>query len=196
MARPKGRNAVSERGLTNEQVVVLALFALGGDTNIVDTEDIAVKADEIAPDRFRWRKHAQYINIELVHTALRDTKTKSGLTRGAGSEGWQLTETGLKQVNELNQQGLVSAPSRRQISPKERTWLSRERSRLNNEVAFKKAVNGEADSITRAEAEQFFRLDEYVTGDVRDARIQRIINAFSEEPEFHRVVAVVASKAR
>lgn len=196
MPRPKGRNTISDKGLTNEQVVVVALARLGGSTKLIDTEDIAVTADKIAPGRFRWRKYTQFINNELVHTALRDAKRLSNLVRGAGSEGWQLTSDGLRQVEELERDGLASAQHRRRIDPKEKAWMSREKSRLMGEDAFRKASNGQMDDITRTDAERFFRLDEYVTGEIRSARIQRIVNSFASDPDLQSIVTVVATKAR
>ena len=38
--------------LNNQEIVTLSVFLLGGDTALIDTEDIAVKANELAPGRF------------------------------------------------------------------------------------------------------------------------------------------------
>lgn len=195
MARPKGRNQISEKGLTNEQVVVLALAMLGGDTHVLDTEDVAIRADEIAPNRYRWRKYPQHINIELVHTALRDAKRLGSLVRGAGSKGWQLTAAGLDLVRTLETHGLTAVAPRRRVDPKERTWLVHEKGRLLAEDAFRKFGRGAPDSISRRDAERFFRIDEYVVGEARRARIQRIVNAFMEDAELGVAVKVVAEKA-
>lgn len=195
MVRPRGRNLVTEKGLTNEQVVVLALSSLGGNVNLVDTEDVAIKADEIAPGRFRWRKHTQFINIELVHTALRDAKRLGGLVRGAGSKGWQLTSEGLAMVAELENQGTVSIQHRRRVDQKEKVWVNRERARLLSEDAFVKLQSDGLKAITRREIDRFFRLDDYVTGEMRKARIQRILNAFSDDPELSDGVSVLAKRA-
>lgn len=43
--------------LSNNEIVTLAVFLLGGDSHCVDTEDVAVKVNEIAPGRFTWRKY-------------------------------------------------------------------------------------------------------------------------------------------
>ncbi|MFZ2068557.1 MAG: hypothetical protein WAV27_21505, partial [Xanthobacteraceae bacterium] len=56
--------------LANHEVVVLATYLAGGRTSYTDTEDIAVKANEIAPGRFAWRKYKEQINIETVRKRL------------------------------------------------------------------------------------------------------------------------------
>jgi len=181
---------VNEKSLTNEQVVVLAVARLGGDSSLIDTEDVAVQADQIAPQRFRWRKYPQYINNELVHTALRDAKRLGGLLRGSGSSGWQLTSGGMSLVHELGEKGLSGAEPRRRLDPKEKAWLARERVRLLSEDAFHKFREVGIAGVTRQEAERFFRLDDYVVGGVRQARLQRFLNLFSDDPDLG--VAVVA----
>jgi hypothetical protein len=63
-----------QNGLSNHEIVTLAVYLLGGDTQYLDTEDIAVKANEIAPGRFTWRKYSDQINIENVRAFLSDAK--------------------------------------------------------------------------------------------------------------------------
>lgn len=193
--RPKGRNTVTEKGLTNEQAVVLALSLLGAELRIVDTEDVAVKADEIAPGRFRWRKYPQYINNELVHTSLRDAKRLSNLVRGAGSDGWQLTTAGMELAAELQRRAFSIEP-RRHLDPQSKAWAKRERGRLLTESAFKKIETGEAvESIPKRDIDRFFRLDEYVTGEIRSARVQRILNSFLDDAELGPIVRALAERA-
>jgi hypothetical protein len=86
--------------LTNLDVVVVALSLLGGDRHQVDTEDIAVRAQEIAPGRFVWRKYPQQINLELVRVALSDGKKREygSLVLGSGNKGWMLTDAGRKRA--------------------------------------------------------------------------------------------------
>jgi hypothetical protein len=60
----------TQKGLSNHEIVTLAAYLLGGDTQYVDTEDVAVKANELAPGRFTWRKYRNQINIENVRTFL------------------------------------------------------------------------------------------------------------------------------
>lgn len=59
---------------SNHEIVTLAVYLLGGEAKVIDTEDVAVKANEIAPGRFTWRKFPEQINIENVRTFLSDAK--------------------------------------------------------------------------------------------------------------------------
>jgi hypothetical protein len=52
-----------------------AVLRLGGDTSMVDVEDVALEAYRIAPDRFRWRRH-DLPNLELVRVILSDANKK------------------------------------------------------------------------------------------------------------------------
>ena len=44
-----------------------------------------------------------------------------------------------------------------------------------------KFARGEITSITASEAENVFRIDDYITGDARSKRIDRLLNEFSED---------------
>jgi hypothetical protein len=61
-------------GLSNHEIVTLAVYLLGGGTHHIDTEDIAIRANALAPGRFTWRKYPGQINIENVRTFLSDAK--------------------------------------------------------------------------------------------------------------------------
>ncbi|HAB18651.1 MAG TPA: hypothetical protein DCE44_19690 [Verrucomicrobiales bacterium] len=50
--------------VANHEIVTLAVYLLGGDTHRVDTEDVAVKANDLAHGRFTWRKYRDQINID------------------------------------------------------------------------------------------------------------------------------------
>src|SRR6266481_8651904 len=85
-----------QKGLSNHEIVTLAVYLLGGDTQYVDTEDVAVKANEIAPGRFSWRKYKDQIDLEGIYKHLWDlTKPDKGqYVVGSKSEGWLLTLAG------------------------------------------------------------------------------------------------------
>ena len=61
-----------DRVLSNHQIVVIAAYLVAGDSKRADTEDIAVKANQIAPGRFSWRKYPRQINIDTVRKRLWD----------------------------------------------------------------------------------------------------------------------------
>src|SRR5258706_12932137 len=81
--------------VTQSQLVALALYLLGGEATLVDTEDVAVRVHELAPGRFSWRKYTDQINLELVRVALSDAcKGGEALVSGTGRTGWSLTAAG------------------------------------------------------------------------------------------------------
>jgi hypothetical protein len=189
-----GARARAITELSNEHAVVLAVAQLGGQFRAVDTEDVAVTVPKIAPGRFMWRKYPQFINIELVHTALRDAKRLGGLLLGSGSAGWQLTSAGVVLVQKLEAKGVAEVSSRQRFDPREKAWMARERSRLLSEQAFAKFRGEGAEKVSIREAEHFFRLDDYVVGAARQQRLQRILNFFGSDPELGPAIQELARK--
>jgi hypothetical protein len=198
VAQVKKPSTKGDNGLSNHEIVTLAVYLLGGDTQYVDTEDIAVKANEIAPGRFTWRKYSDQINIENVRAFLSDAKKeKNGaLLRGAGKDGWLLTESGMV-FAKARVAGLRNVDlSRERLSVKDRRWLQHERVRMLTSEAYMKFSTGHLNAITAQEAESFFRLDVYVTGNAREDKIVRALNAFGADPELGPAVKALALKVR
>lgn len=193
MAEVKGEQL---RALANHEIVTLALYLLGGEARKVDTEDIAKKANELAPGRFTWRKYSDQINIEHIRAFLSDAKKpKNGAyMTGVGKDGWLLTDAGLAfsrtRVDELP--GLEL--SRKAISPKERNWIRRERERMLASEAYQKFSLGEWEKITVQEAQAFFRVDAYVTGTARSEKLLRASNVFGEDPELGLLIKQLLPK--
>jgi hypothetical protein len=87
---PKGR-------LANWQIVALALWQLGGSTIRQATEDVAVSAWKLAPERFSWERYTQYPNLDTARVALSDAKKRKygTLVDGDQERGWLLTSAGV-----------------------------------------------------------------------------------------------------
>ncbi len=189
---------MSKKSFANHEIVTLAVYLLGGDTVYVDTEDVAVKANEFAPGRFTWRRVRDQINLEIIRVYLSDAKKpdKGGYLLGSGTDGWMLTEKGLdfsrRRVKDLRGIDL----SRKPMGTKERQRLRNERARMLTDEAFIKFEAGGAESVSRREAEAFFRVDDYVVGDARERKIVRILNTFAEDPELGKAVKELAAKVR
>jgi hypothetical protein len=172
--------------LTRPEAATLALYAEGGELEMVDTEDVAVRVGEIAPGMFSWRKYRDRIDKELVRVALSDARLKAGYTIGSHSKGWMLTAAGLEFAREnADRAGEEAASERRR--PDDRQW-ERERARLATSDAFARLQNGGVDA--------FFRLNVYVKGDARERKIARIENRFSDDPELGAAVKLLAARAR
>jgi len=187
-----------KKALSNIEIVTLAVYLLGGDSEYMDTEDIAFKTNELAPRRFAWQKYPDQINIEKVRTSLSDAKKpkNGGYLFGLHSEGWILTENGLKfakmRVKDLESIDISRSP----LNKKEIAWKNREKSRMLATIAYEKVDSQNVNSVTVQDAENFFRLDDYVIGRARERKIARIIAAFSDDPDLSQVIKTLAAKVR
>jgi hypothetical protein len=179
------------RELANHEVVTLAVYLLGGEREAVDTEDIAKRANEIAPGRFTWRKYKDQINLEVVRVYLSDAKKKAKgeYLIGSGNSGWSLSEAGLAFARKHSDalENLETAKPRKSVGQDRVRW-QRERARLMATDAYAKIVSGRADDLTRRDAESFFRIDSYVQGDARRRRVATIANAHGDDPELSPVI--------
>lgn len=171
--------------LTNLDAVLLALLLVGGAERTVDEEDVAVKANEIAPGRFTWRKYPQQINIANVQTFLRDAKKEKygRLASGSGRTGWSLTADGLAHAQDVESRFARAAtiPTRTRTHPLDKRRHAREHERLLTSDAYLKFQATGIDSVTLAEAEAFFRLDEYVAADLRERKITRVLSSIGTD---------------
>ncbi len=201
MAKPNTTRTTREnekKTFSNHEIVTLAVYLLGGESRYVDTEDVAVKANEVAPGHFAWRKYPNQINIENVRTFLSDAKkTKNGAyLLGSGKDGWMLSEKGLGfSVNRIV--GLESANlSRTRLTTKEKLQLRSERTRMLASDAFQKYQSSGTSTVTLQEAEAFFRVNDYIVGKARESKIVRIVNTFGSDPELGETVKELAEKVR
>jgi hypothetical protein len=180
--------------LTRPEAATLALYAEGGERELVDTEDVAVRAEEVAPGMFSWQKHRDRIDKELVRVALSDARLKAGYTIGSHARGWMLTPKGLEFARRnADRAGERAARERRR--PEDRQW-ERERARLLVSEAFLRLQDGAMEGVTPDEADAFFRLNIYVKGAARERKIARIENRFGTDPDLGPAVRLLATRAR
>lgn len=158
--------------LSNVQLVVIAVYELGGETKAVDVEDIAVTAYQSNPNKFAWKKYPDMIDKGVVQYALKDASIpKNGFPLLAGSikHGYLLTSSGSDWVKGylINSQQ-IKDPGFRSKSTSEKLVL--ERTRLETSAAYTKFRSGELDNITEADFQDFTRVNEYFP---EHARIRR-----------------------
>lgn len=174
----------------------MAVYLCSGDVKVVDTEDAAVQANEIAPGRFSWRKYPGQINIELVRISLSEAKRRHGYLAGTGRDGWSLTPSGLAWAKTEGALLLDVDQSRRREERKggsfdEARW-QRERERVTRTPAWELWESGER-GIPMREAEAVFRIDNYAIGRTRDLKIARLRGLFEEDPEVAPFITAVAA---
>lgn len=186
------------RDLANHEIVTLAVFLLGGESQYVDTEDIAMKASELAPGRFTWRKYREQVNIDTVRKRLWDAKKpeRGALLVGSEKQGWSLTAIGLTFAKEQAGQIQGRDLSRERASLREKQWHRTERERLISSAAFQTFEQAGIGAVHKREAETFFRLDSYVVGTLRERKILRILNSFADDPELGDAVKKLAALVR
>jgi hypothetical protein len=180
--------------LTNPEIVTLAADLLGGQRRQVDSEDIAIKAFELAPNRFCWRKYTERIDIFAVRSALSDArKPRHGeLLMGSARKGWQLTKNGVAFSKE-NADALHGLDvSRARLTPEEKNREIRERQRILFETAFRKAATNKLSEISIAEAERLFRVDDYVVGPARKSKVERLLSRFEDDLEIGPAIKNIA----
>jgi len=178
-----GKKSVAD--LSNSEIVVIAAFRAGSAGLHADTEDIAVKANEICPRRFSWKKYPEQINIDTVRKRLWDARKRGHLV---GSE----MGTAFARLYRR----ALGAEKTARLSLNERKWRRVEKARLLATAAHQKFGSGNASSITEREAQGFFRIDAYVSKSAIESKLLRVLNAFSDDHEIGPTVRHVASLIR
>jgi len=143
-----------EVSLNDKDIVVYALYVLGGYQKRVHTEDIALKCYEIAPARFSWTKYPQYPDIQPVRFALEKCKP---LVVGSSERklpttvtGWRLTSDGIQWVK-MNLDRIGQQLGKKQ-PPTERLVDNRRIKALISSRAFNKYLaEGEKAEISHAD---------------------------------------------
>lgn len=194
--KPKSKEAAAT--FANHEIVTVAVFLLGGRSGHADTEDVAMKSNEIAPGRFTWRKYPSQVNLELIRVYLSDAKKseKGAYLTGSGTDGWLLSEAGFefarKAVKSLSSVDL----SRTVIGPREKKWRRSERTRLMSTQAFRKFLAEGPNAVSAQEAATFFRIDGYVVGRLKEEKLNRILNTFGDDVEIGEAVRHFAKIVR
>ncbi len=97
-------------GPTLMDYALVALLRLGGDSSMVDIEDIAVESYRLAPRRFRWRRH-DYPDHELVRVVLSDANKRGLNLVLVDRKGRMLSVDGVRRATDvLHRLNLADAP--------------------------------------------------------------------------------------
>lgn len=187
-----------DKAFSNPEIVTLAVYILGGESKNIDTEDIAMKSYELAPVRFAWIKYKDQVNLVNVRISLADAKKpkKYGYLCGSLKEGWALSKKGLAyaklKLKELKDTDISQVTLRKQ----EINWQRHEKDRMLSTTAHEKVMSKQVGDLTIREAEEFFRLDDYITGKAREAKIARIVNIFKNDPDLGYTIKTLIKKVQ
>src|SRR5437773_9104865 len=82
--------------INKRDICLFALVDVGGDVEFVTTEDVAVRAFELYPERFGLVKYRQFPDVDSVRVTLSDlSKPKyESLVEGGQKSGWRATKRG------------------------------------------------------------------------------------------------------
>lgn len=165
--------------LTKRQSVALAVALLGGAYRPVDIEDVAIKASELAPSYFRWRKYPDQVDLEKVRLCAKNLLTASTpLLRGSVKEGWMLTPEGADLCRQVRPDVLERGAD-----------LSFKRT-----DAWRKFQSGHENEITVKEVRSLLRIDEYSSIERRRERILNLVNTAVQDAEAAAFVSVLRNK--
>ena len=172
--------------LSNVQLVTIAVGNLGGHEKLVDSEDIAIHVNKLAPGKFTWRKYPEHIDIQVVNQALQDARRKrnGALVVGTGAKGWMLSQAGMewfKQVKFSDGGGKGSSINLRRDSLLASQEL--ELRRLGNTRAFSLYCSGKTGEITRYDFFDFAKINEYFSLKARQRRYAFVESTISQDEE-------------
>ena len=185
----------SQSELSNVEVLVLVVHDLGGQERPVDTEDVAVRAREVAPQRFSLLKYPDQVDIERVRKRLSDAKKadQGGMLAGSFKHGWHLTPAGLDWAEQSAH--MLKSPD----SSLDRTSTDQQTARkLRVETARLVALDAWAkystgDPVSTREAEAVFRLTPYVAQVRREQIIDSTRNLFRHDEQLGPFVEAMAA---
>lgn len=181
-------------------VVVLALASLGGAERWVDTEDVAVRARELAPAAFSWRKYPEQIDLDGVRVALYDAAKESygHLVEGSVRSGWSLTPAGVewaKREGPLVERRLArrTGPRRRDEQRSETRKHALERGRIRKLAAWRLWEGRHP--VEPRQAEAVFRVDSETPRHEVHLKVQRLVELLGADPSvgsfIHEMAALV-----
>lgn len=185
----KGKKDLTAR-VTTLHVVVLAVNVLGGTSRAVDTEDVAVMANQLVPGMFAWRKYPEQINLELVRVTLSAAKSPryGAMVSGSGREGWRLTSAGVSWISsrgeELVTSGLIWDPTRRTAGSIDTVHKDRELGRLKASEAWRKWCNDTPIELT--DARWLFRVDGFTSASQMERKFVRLKALFTDDKDVSR----------
>jgi hypothetical protein len=187
--------------LTNRDFCLYVLSEAGGDVEFVATEDIAVKAFELYPERFGLIKYPQYPDVDAVRVTLTDLrKDKYGrLVEGDKKRGWKITASGTAWIrrngNRVREVLESRHPKERRISTGKRLTSEKIRAafldRILSSDGYRKWKKGQEPSIY--DFYDLLRIDNYTPEPVYREHLNDLLAALPEGSDAKQFLAEMAA---
>ncbi len=196
------RNRSLSTAISNTDLVLVALFDLGGGERAVDVEDIAEAAWKAVPARFSWPRHQQYPDLDAVDVTLRAAKKNSGLVAGAKTTGWMLTLAGSEHVQRcepavrahIADHGTDGRAANRRERGGADSSTVRRLNNLRGSEAVAKARRGAFDDATVYDFLAFFEVNQYMPEAKYRMNRQRVFNVIGQDPELRTIAEALEDR--
>ncbi len=169
---------MNDKSYTNGELAVIAVANLGGKTDPVDLEDIAMELFKIAPNKFSLRKYPKHVDIHLVRVSLSHMalEQRNPCIKGSIKSGYMLSPTGIRwiQQNISNFNNIQESEYRK---GSEFHSLQVEINRIKKTKAFHQIIKGNLENISINSLYEFLRINEYFSQKKVLSRIHIIENS-------------------
>jgi hypothetical protein len=178
--------------LPNLDIVTIALYILGNGTKSFDKEEIATKADEIAPIRFRWKTNPNMISDGLVWDALSNARKKGYVLENTTK--YLLTEQGIKFAqNNINKIKNYDQ-TRTRFNKKDREVYENTKDRILSSSLYLKATENKLSEVETNEFYNFFRINEYMDKKQVREKIYKLKNMFVNDKNLKNNISLITSE--
>lgn len=188
----RAKEKPGQRDLTNRDLTLYALHLVGGDASYVATEDLAVKAFELYPERFGLIKHPQYPDVEVIRMALIHMRVEKHeqLVEGDQRKGWRVTNAGLSWLA-VNRNAIELALSKKHPSER-RVAKGKVLTRSKIRAVYLKRLLGSRAYIKWREGVEptvydfydLVRVDQYTPESVYQKHLADMVDALGDSPQF------------
>ena len=178
--------------IKNIELVTIALYELGGARKFIDTEDIAVRADGIDNERFKWRnkKYKFYIDKGLIIESLNAARVRKigAFVKGNDKQGWILTTIGLEFCKLSKHKFNGKIIRKKRLSKIEKKYLLREENRIVNTDAYRKFMDNDNKNITENDIKILFKVNDYTSLKDLDKRIIDLLDNFKDQDKIYQLI--------
>lgn len=186
--------------ISKPHVVALALGVLGATGRSVDTEDVAIKAHELVPEFFSWRKYPNQIDLDLVRMSLRHAAEDAygRLVDGSVKTGWSLTDDGATWYSQGHETLLRLLGTGKQPRSVSIRFENRKRIAERSRILLTDAWKGwnRQEPVSHRQAQEIFRIDQYTDIRHKELKIRQQTNLLREDSLLGQFVLEMAKLAR